>query len=62
MKVAEKNVLNEIPKWPQVIPAKSNRGFGIEAQSKTVMNPYFYRLLYIKAFTFEMKSFLSLKD
>ena len=41
MKVAEKNFLKGILKWPQVIPAKSNRGFGMDAQSKIVTNPYF---------------------
>jgi hypothetical protein len=29
IKVAPKNVLNGIPKCPHVIPAKSNKGFGI---------------------------------
>lgn len=29
IKVAPKNVENPIPKCPQVIPAKSNKGFGI---------------------------------
>jgi hypothetical protein len=41
IKVAVKNVLKGILKCPQVIPAKSNRGLGIEAHSSTVMNPYF---------------------
>jgi len=43
-KVAEKNVLKGIRKCPQVIPAKSNRGLGMEAQAKIVANPYFYML------------------
>lgn len=29
IKVAPKKVLNAIPKCPQVIPAKSNKGLGI---------------------------------
>ncbi len=40
--VAEKNVMNGIKKCPQVMPAKSNNGLGIEAQSKTVMNACFW--------------------
>ena len=37
MAVAKKNVVNGMRKWPHVIPAKSNSGFGIEAQSNTVI-------------------------
>jgi hypothetical protein len=37
MAVAEKNVLKETPNVPQVIPAKSNKGFGIEAHKRTVI-------------------------
>jgi len=44
MKVAPKNVLKGILKCPQVIPARSNRGLGIEAQAKIAQNPYFYKL------------------
>lgn len=44
MKVAVKNVLKGILKCPQVIPAKSNKGLGIEAQAKIVPKPYFYIL------------------
>lgn len=40
--VAPKNVQKEMRKCPQVIPAKSNNGFGIEAQSRTVRNAFFY--------------------
>lgn len=44
MKVAEKKVLKGIRKCPQVIPARSNKGFGMEAHTKIVQNPYFYIL------------------
>jgi hypothetical protein len=44
IKVAVKNVLKGIRRWPQVIPAKSNRGLGIEAHARIVANPYFYML------------------
>lgn len=44
IKVAVKNFLNGILKCPHVIPAKSKRGFGIDAQARIVMNPYFCRL------------------
>lgn len=44
MKVAEKKVLKGILKCPQVIPAKSNRGLGIDAHARMVKNPYFYIL------------------
>ena len=40
--VAEKNVRKGIKKCPHVIPAKSNKGLGIEAQSKTVINACFW--------------------
>lgn len=40
---APKKVFNSIPKCPQSNPAKSNKGLGIEAQSITVQNPYFYK-------------------
>lgn len=43
--VAPKKTRKGIPKCPQVIPAKSNKGLGIEAQINTVKNPYFYKLL-----------------
>lgn len=45
--VAKKNFLNGILKCPQVIPAKSKSGLGIEAQSKIVIKPYFSILSYI---------------
>jgi hypothetical protein len=44
IKVGIKNFLNGILKCPHVIPAKSNKGFGIEALNKIVMKPYFYML------------------
>jgi hypothetical protein len=44
IKVAVKNVLKGILKWPHVIPAKSKSGFGIEAHAKIVTKPYFYKL------------------
>ena len=40
--VAPKNVVKGIKKWPQVIPAKSKRGFGIDAHNRTVRNAFFY--------------------
>jgi hypothetical protein len=44
MKVAPKNVLKGIRKCPQVIPARSKSGLGIEAHAKIAQNPYFYKL------------------
>lgn len=41
MKVAVKNFLNGIRKCPQVIPAKSNKGLGIDAHRRIVIKPYF---------------------
>jgi hypothetical protein len=41
MNVAVKNFLNGILKCPQVMPAKSKSGLGIEAQSNIVTKPYF---------------------
>ena len=43
-KVAEKNVLKGMRKCPHVIPAKSNKGLGIDAHAKMVAKPYFYIL------------------
>jgi hypothetical protein len=39
-KVAVKKVRKGMRKCPQVMPARSNRGLGMEAHSRTVMNPY----------------------
>lgn len=44
MKVAVKKVLKGILKWPQVMPAKSNKGLGMDAHAKMVPKPYFYML------------------
>merc|ERR1711993_34634 len=37
--VAPKNVQKGTKKWPHVIPAKSNNGFGMEAHAKIPKNP-----------------------
>lgn len=52
MKVAEKNVINGIPKCPHANPAKSKNGLGIEAKIRIVMNPYFFKLLIINYFIY----------
>jgi len=41
MAVAIKNIQKFIWRWPQVNPAKSNKGLGIEANNMTVMNEWF---------------------
>lgn len=41
MKVAEKKVLKGMRKCPLVMPARSKRGLGMEAQAKMAQNPYF---------------------
>jgi hypothetical protein len=41
IKVAEKKIEKGIWKWPQVIPARSNRGLGMEAHNNTVKKAYF---------------------
>ena len=41
MSVAPKNVQNGTRKWPHVIPARSNKGLGMEAQRRMPMNPTF---------------------
>ena len=38
---AEKNVTNEISKYPQSNPAKSNNGLGILAKARIANHPYF---------------------
>ena len=48
--VAPKNVEKGIKKWPQVIPAKSNRGLGMDAHNRTVKNAFFYNFSYIRTF------------
>lgn len=52
MKVGIKNFLKGILKCPHVIPAKSNKGFGIEAHNRIVIKPYFYILSKMKIFAF----------
>jgi len=42
IKTDEKNVPKGMPKCPQVIPAKSNSGFGIEAKIRTVKKLYLW--------------------
>ena len=37
--VAPKNVQNGTKKWPHVMPARSNSGFGIDAAAKIPKNP-----------------------
>lgn len=54
IKVAPKNVANGIKKWPQVSPAKSNNGLGIDAANKTTINACFFKCLY--------KNFLALPN
>lgn len=58
MKVAEKNFLKGILKWPQVMPAKSNKGLGIEAHRRIVMKPYFSILSKIRILALSMKVLL----
>jgi hypothetical protein len=41
--VAVKKVVKGMRKWPQVIPARSKRGLGIDAQRRTVKKAFFYR-------------------
>jgi len=50
MKVAVKNTANGICKWPHVSPAKSNKGFGIEAAKVTVKKAFF--LTYLNSASF----------
>jgi len=40
-KQAPKNVQKGIKNYPQIIPAKSNKGFGIDANKNTVINAYY---------------------
>ena len=56
-KVALKKVLKGILKCPQVMPAKSERGLGIDAQARIVPKPYFYILSYMTILAFSMKVF-----
>lgn len=55
IKVGTKNFLKGILKCPQVIPAKSNKGFGMEAHNKMVMNPYFSIFSKIRILAFSIK-------
>ncbi len=55
IKVGMKNFLKGIRKCPHVIPAKSNKGFGMEAHNSIVMNPYFYMLSNMKILALSMK-------
>ena len=59
IEVAPKNVKNGTPKCPQVKPAKSNKGLGIEAINKTVIKTKFFLcsiISFIFLFTFDIKS------
>lgn len=55
IKVGMKNFLIGILKWPHVIPAKSNKGFGIDAHTKIVMKPYFSMFSKINIFAFSIR-------
>lgn len=55
MNVALKKVVKGMRKCPQVIPARSNSGLGIEAHSRTVMNPYFCSMLKINSFSLSIR-------
>lgn len=55
IKVAVKNFLKGILKWPHVMPAKSNRGLGIDAHKRMVINPYFCKLSNNTTFAFSIK-------
>lgn len=60
IKVAVKNFLKGIRKCPQVIPARSNKGLGIDAHSRIVMVPYFCKFSYIATFDFYKNVLLGL--
>jgi hypothetical protein len=53
--VDKKNVKKGILKWPHVIPAKSNKGLGIEARRRIVMKPCFCKWLKKKSLTFSSR-------
>jgi len=44
MNVAPKKTENGTRKCPHRKPARSNKGFGIEARSMMVMNAFFYKV------------------
>ena len=56
IKVAPKNVQNGTKKWPQVIPARSNNGFGIEAAARMPKNPTRWTKSCINSFPRVIKS------
>ena len=55
MKVAPKNILKGIRKCPQVRPAKSNKGLGIEENKTTTIKAWFLRFLYSHAFALSIR-------
>jgi hypothetical protein len=55
IKHAPKNTLKGIRKWPQRNPARSNRGFGIEARAKITRNAFFYSVLYMRTFSLSIR-------
>jgi len=59
MKVAPKNTPKGIRKWPQVSPAKSNRGLGIEAHRVTAKKAFFFKVLYSISFMLSMNDRVS---
>lgn len=50
MRVAPKNVQKGIKKWPQVIPARSNSGLGMDAQARMPKKPTFSTRVLIQIF------------
>lgn len=52
--VAPKKVQNGTKKWPQVRPAKSNKGLGIDAHANIPKNPTFSTSFWTT--TFALKS------
>src|SRR5688572_12775675 len=47
-KVAPKKVQNGTKKWPHVMPARSNKGLGMDAHAKIPMKPAFSTTFSIK--------------
>lgn len=50
IKVAPKKTPKGIKNYPQINPAKSNKGFGIDANRTTTMNAWDFKFLYNQTF------------
>lgn len=62
IKVAPKKTPKGIKNYPQINPAKSNKGFGIDANKITTRNAWDFKFLYNQTFALSNNDSLSLDN